>query len=194
MPQITVTWTPICGKYDQNEDIQRFLRESALSPSQSNPDMKLRVDHAGKSGTPKRKVGRPSKNAPPSAAGAAGPSGSAASSSDQGSAAAASSQQDSTSGGGAPPAQSSMPPPETDRTDCAGADQSSDSGLGAAHAATAQDGAGATANAASPRGPVQSAHSLNRRPRVSLKIRLQKSQERATVAEAELQESTRSNK
>ena len=73
-------------------DIQRFLRESALSPIQSNPDMKLRVDHAGKSDTPKRKVGRPSKNAPPSAAGAAGPSGSAASSSDQGSAAAASSQ------------------------------------------------------------------------------------------------------
>ena len=25
MPQITVTWTPICGEYDQNEDIQRFL-------------------------------------------------------------------------------------------------------------------------------------------------------------------------
>ena len=90
---------------------------------------------------------------PPSAAGAARPSGSAASSSDQGSDAAASSQQDSTSGGGAPPAQSSMPPPVTNRADCAGADQSFDSGSGAAHAATAQDGAGATANAASPRGP-----------------------------------------
>ena len=130
-------------KYDQNKDIQRFLRESALSPSQSNPNLKLRVDFTGSSAAAKKKLGRPGKNArlPPSAAGAAGPSGSAASSSDQGSAAAASSEQDSarnTSGGGAPPAQSScdssMPPPETDRTDAA------------------QDGAGATANAASPRG------------------------------------------
>ena len=176
MSGINVKWTPICGHHDKDESIQRFLNESVKSPSPSNPtppDKKLRVDYAGNSDAAKNKGGWNARNAKlsPSAAGAAGPSGSAASSSNQGSAAAASSQHDSprnTSGGAAPPAQSSMPPPETNRIDCAGADQSLDNGSGANHAAAAQDGSGATA---SPRGPVQSAHSLNHRPRDSHTIR-----------------------
>ena len=158
---MNVKWIPIHGHNDKDESIQRFLNESVKFPSPSNPDKKLRVDYAGNSGAAKNKGGwasRKTRLLARSSAEAAGPSGSATS--DQGSAAAASSQQDSarnTSGGCAPPAQSSMPPPETDRNDCAGADQSSDSVSGAAHAAVAQDGAGATA---SQRGLVQSAHSF----------------------------------
>ena len=92
MPEIKVTWTLIRGQYDKDEDIKRFLSESTLSTSQSNSNLKLRVDFKGKRAAKKNQGGWYNRNvkSAPTAAGAAGHSESATSS-DQGSAAAASS-------------------------------------------------------------------------------------------------------